>query len=119
MNLANVDPSVLWVICGIAAIAQVIWLASRGKRLAMERSVKLGATAIEYGLIAALVSVAGIVALEAMGTSLSTMFKTVDESPPAVKQSFSSRICEEVEGTRSVDEALVEACKKFRAKKQR
>ncbi len=36
-----------------------------------------GATAIEYGLIAALVSVAGIVALEAMGTSLSTMFASV------------------------------------------
>ena len=36
-----------------------------------------GATAIEYGLIAALVSVAGIVALEAMGTSLSSMFTSV------------------------------------------
>ena len=36
-----------------------------------------GATAIEYGLIAALVSVAGIVALEAMGGSLSTLFTDV------------------------------------------
>ncbi len=36
-----------------------------------------GATAIEYGLIAALVSVAGIVALEAMGQSLSDMFTEV------------------------------------------
>ena len=36
-----------------------------------------GATAIEYGLIAALVSVAGITALTAMGTSLSAMFDTV------------------------------------------
>ena len=36
-----------------------------------------GATAIEYGLIAALVSVAGIVALEAMGSSLRSMFQTV------------------------------------------
>jgi len=36
-----------------------------------------GATAIEYGLIAALVSVAGIVALEALGTSLRSMFETV------------------------------------------
>jgi len=36
-----------------------------------------GATAIEYGLIAALVSVAGIVALEAMGGSLKAMFSTV------------------------------------------
>lgn len=36
-----------------------------------------GATAIEYGLIAALVSVAAITALTAMGTSLTTMFTTV------------------------------------------
>ena len=36
-----------------------------------------GATAIEYGLIAALVSVAAIGALTAMGDSLSTMFTTV------------------------------------------
>jgi pilus assembly protein Flp/PilA len=36
-----------------------------------------GATAIEYGLIAALVSVAAVVALENMGTSLENMFTTV------------------------------------------
>ena len=36
-----------------------------------------GATAIEYGLIAALVSVAGIVALQAMGQNLGAMFNTV------------------------------------------
>ena len=36
-----------------------------------------GATAIEYGLIAALVSVAAIGALTAMGGSLSTMFNAV------------------------------------------
>jgi pilus assembly protein Flp/PilA len=36
-----------------------------------------GATAIEYGLIAALVAVACIVALEAMGSSLSGMFNAV------------------------------------------
>ncbi len=36
-----------------------------------------GATAIEYGLIAALVSVAAIGALTAMGDSLSTLFDTV------------------------------------------
>ena len=36
-----------------------------------------GATAIEYGLIAALVSVAGIAALNAMGDSLEEMFETV------------------------------------------
>ena len=36
-----------------------------------------GATAIEYGLIAALVSVAAIAALSAMGNSLSAMFQEV------------------------------------------
>lgn len=36
-----------------------------------------GATAIEYGLIAALVSVAAIGALTAMGGSLTTMFTSV------------------------------------------
>ncbi len=36
-----------------------------------------GATAIEYGLIAALVSVAAIGALTTMGDSLETMFSTV------------------------------------------
>ncbi len=36
-----------------------------------------GATAIEYGLIAALVSVAAITALSAMGDSLVTIFEEV------------------------------------------
>jgi pilus assembly protein Flp/PilA len=36
-----------------------------------------GATAIEYGLIAALVSVAAIVALTALGTELRDIFNTV------------------------------------------
>lgn len=38
-----------------------------------------GATAIEYGLIAALVSVAAIVALGNMGTALKDMFESVAE----------------------------------------
>jgi len=38
------------------------------------RKDESGATAIEYGLIAALVSVAAIGALTAMGGSLNTMF---------------------------------------------
>lgn len=38
-----------------------------------------GATAIEYGLIAALVSVAAIGALGAMGNSLDNMFGVVEE----------------------------------------
>ena len=39
-----------------------------------------GATAIEYGLIPALVSVAAIIALQAMGTSLRDMFQTVADA---------------------------------------
>jgi pilus assembly protein Flp/PilA len=39
-----------------------------------------GATAIEYGLIAALVSVAAIVALQALGGSLSTIFGVVSKN---------------------------------------
>ena len=36
-----------------------------------------GVTAIEYGLIAALISVAAITGFEAMGASFSSMFETV------------------------------------------
>ena len=39
-----------------------------------------GATAIEYGLLAALVSVAAIAALTAMGGSLDTMFTSVADT---------------------------------------
>ncbi len=42
------------------------------------RKDKSGATAIGYGLIAALVSIAAIGALTAMGESLNTMFEEVD-----------------------------------------
>ncbi len=44
------------------------------------RKDESGATAIEYGLIAALVSVAAIGALTAMCGSLNTMFQTVSNS---------------------------------------
>ena len=39
-----------------------------------------GATAIEYGLIAALISVAAIGALSAIGTNLSTTFNEVADN---------------------------------------
>ena len=39
-----------------------------------------GATAIEYGLIAALVSVAAIVALQTLGGSLSSIFTVVSSN---------------------------------------
>lgn len=38
-----------------------------------------GATAIEYGLIAALIAVAAITAMGALGTTLSLTFNTVQE----------------------------------------
>jgi pilus assembly protein Flp/PilA len=45
-----------------------------------------GATAIEYGLIAALIAVAIIIALTTLGTSLSTLFEgiatTVSDATP-------------------------------------
>jgi len=44
-----------------------------------------GATAIEYGLIAALVAIACIVALEALGTSLKGMFEGVKTKLDAKK----------------------------------
>ena len=47
---------------------------SKLRRLLKDKS---GATAIEYGLIAALVSVAAVVALGQVGTSLTAMFGTV------------------------------------------
>jgi pilus assembly protein Flp/PilA len=39
-----------------------------------------GATAIEYGLIAALISVAAIIAMQTIGESLSTLFTGVSTS---------------------------------------
>jgi len=44
------------------------------RRLLREES---GATAIEYGLIAALIAVAAIAAFRLVGTNLSTIFNTV------------------------------------------
>jgi pilus assembly protein Flp/PilA len=44
-----------------------------------------GATMIEYGLIAALVAVAAIVALESLGTSISGIFTAVGTKIDGVK----------------------------------
>ncbi len=49
-----------------------------------------GATAIEYGLIAALVSVAAITALTAMGSSLKGLFTTVSTTLSDANNSVSS-----------------------------
>jgi pilus assembly protein Flp/PilA len=47
------------------------------KRFVQDES---GATAIEYGLIAALVSVAAIIALQSLGSSLNSMFSRVSST---------------------------------------
>ncbi len=47
------------------------------KLLRKLRKDEQGATAIEYGLIAALISVAAIVAMQAIGTSLTSLFQSV------------------------------------------
>jgi pilus assembly protein Flp/PilA len=47
------------------------------KRFVQDES---GATAIEYGLIAALVSVAAILALQSLGSSLNSMFSRVSST---------------------------------------
>ena len=47
------------------------------KKIRMDES---GASAIEYGLVAALVSVAAIGALTAMGSSVKTMFEQVSNA---------------------------------------
>jgi pilus assembly protein Flp/PilA len=50
-----------------------------------------GATAVEYGLIASLISIAAIAGFEAMGASFSSMFETVSsEIKIAVQQSGGS-----------------------------
>ena len=52
-----------------------------------------GATAIEYGLIAALIAVAAITAMSSLGTNLSTTFTKVSSSmtgtPPKALSLFS------------------------------
>ena len=47
------------------------------KKIRMDES---GASAIEYGLVAALVSIAAIGALTAVGSSLNTMFQQVSNA---------------------------------------
>ena len=45
-----------------------------------------GATAIEYGLIAALIAVAAITALDSLGEEVSTTFNNVDTTMAAANQ---------------------------------
>ena len=53
-----------------------MWVVHAAPRFAADES---GATAIEYGLIAALLAVAAIVAMTTFGTSLSGMFNFVSD----------------------------------------
>lgn len=52
-------------------------MANLMKRFAKDES---GATAIEYGMIAALIAVAIIVTLQTVGTKLNATFKTISNS---------------------------------------
>ena len=52
-------------------------LTSSGLRVLRDRS---GATAIEYGLIAALIAVAAVATMTTVGTNLSSVFGTVGSS---------------------------------------
>ena len=52
------------------------------KLIQMIRDTK-GATAIEYGLIAALIAVAAITAMQGLGTSLNTTFTNVSTAMTA------------------------------------
>lgn len=45
-----------------------------------------GATAIEYGLIAALIAVAAIAAMQSLGSELSTTFSIVDSTLAGANQ---------------------------------
>ena len=51
------------------------------------RKSKRGATAIEYALIAALVSIAAVVAFQALGDALTTIFYGVSSSVAAATPS--------------------------------
>jgi len=57
---------------------------TRGVRITTMTNIKRffkdesGATAIEYGLLAALISIAGIAAMKTTGTSLSTKWTSID-----------------------------------------
>jgi pilus assembly protein Flp/PilA len=56
------------------------WLASLLKRLAVNQRA---ATAIEYGLIAALIAVAAIVAMRGLGNQLKSTFNTASSAMSA------------------------------------
>jgi pilus assembly protein Flp/PilA len=47
------------------------------KMLTLLLRARAGVTAIEYGLIAALISIAAVVAMSSIGTSLSSTFNTI------------------------------------------
>ena len=81
---------IIWFV--ILAVAPYLAKGPRPMKTAIVSLLKdeSGATAIEYGLIAALVSVAGITALDALGTSLTNMFTTVSSEISSAVTSASS-----------------------------
>lgn len=61
-------------------IAPLTWLISQKKHFAELARDERGATAIEYGLLAALISVAAIQALTGVGAAVSETFAEVDSA---------------------------------------
>ena len=57
-------------------LTRTLWRPELAKFFKMLRDIK-GATAIEYGLIAALIAVAAIASLQRVGTKLGTTFNNV------------------------------------------
>ena len=57
-----------------------------------------GATAIEYGLIAALIAVAAITAMTQLGGTLSGTFANVNTQMPPGVTAYAKRICEKRNG---------------------
>ncbi|GAN59763.1 fimbrial protein [Acetobacter cibinongensis] len=60
------------------------------KTLLKTRKNEVGATAIEYGLIAALISVAIITAVTTLGTNLTSVFNNVGSTLATVSSAKSS-----------------------------
>jgi len=79
-ELSKFEPNPSIVVSNLGAKVSTSWIPEEElwmKTLARFITNESGATAIEYGLIAALIAVVIITAVTAVGTSLSTTFTTV------------------------------------------
>ena len=67
---------------GRGLFVKAMWRPEMAKLLKLFKNEE-GATAIEYGLIAALIAVAAIAAMQNIGTRLSTTFNNVSNNLPS------------------------------------